>query len=111
MIRIDGDPYGTKRLPDGFAEFIDGEEPAVLQLHEEGCLVCRWPVDMWVDGHGKMYLHAGWEKFARDHKIEPGFVLVFTYIGYAELAVKVVNDTSCRRYYHAKDADEDEDDD
>ena len=109
IIRIAGDPFSTKRLPDGFADFVDGEEPVVLQLHEEGCLVCRWPVDMWVDGHGKMYLHAGWEKFAHDHKIQPGFVLVFTYEGYAELSVKVFDGTVRHRYYHGKDAGEDED--
>ena len=83
----------------------------MLQLHEEGCLVCRRPVDMWVDGHGKMYLHAGWEKFARVHNLEAGCVFTFCYEGDEDMSVKVFDDTSCRRHYHTEDEEDEEDDD
>ncbi|KAK1604110.1 hypothetical protein QYE76_027783 [Lolium multiflorum] len=48
-------------LPDKFAEFIAGNEPAALHLREAGCDCCRWPVDVLFDRRGKMYFHTGWE--------------------------------------------------
>ncbi|KAK1610518.1 hypothetical protein QYE76_034191 [Lolium multiflorum] len=53
LLRIDDDPLGIKRLPDKFAEF------------------------------DKMYLHTGWDKFARDLALEPGCQLTFLYEGMA----------------------------
>ncbi|KAK1633137.1 hypothetical protein QYE76_007452 [Lolium multiflorum] len=35
-----------------------------------------------------MYLHIGWEKFARHHSLQAGFVLVFSYFG-EDMSVKV----------------------
>ena len=59
LLRIDDDPLGIKRLPDKFAELVDGDEPAKLQLREASCASCFWPVDVLFDGQGKMYLHTG----------------------------------------------------
>jgi hypothetical protein len=64
-----------QRLPDKFAESVAGNELAALQLWEVGCGFFRWPVDVLFDGHGKMYLHTGWEMFARFHDQQAGCVL------------------------------------
>ncbi|KAK1697447.1 hypothetical protein QYE76_014144 [Lolium multiflorum] len=72
LLRIDDDPLGIKRLPDKFAEFVYGVEPVHLQLREASCNFCRWTVEVLFDGQGKMYLHTGWDKFARDLVLEPG---------------------------------------
>ncbi|XP_071681417.1 B3 domain-containing protein Os03g0212300-like [Lolium perenne] len=99
LLRIDDDPLGIKRLPDKFAEFVDGVEPAHLQLREASCNFCRWPVEVLFDGQGKMYLHTGWDKFARDLHLEPGCQLTFLYEGDGEMIVKVFDDTACRVHY------------
>jgi hypothetical protein len=33
---------------------------------------------MLFDGHGKMYLHTGWEKFERYHDLQAGCLLTFS---------------------------------
>ncbi|XP_051221049.1 B3 domain-containing protein Os03g0212300-like [Lolium perenne] len=108
IIVLTGDPLGFQRLPDKFAEFVAGNELAVLQLWEAGCGFCRWPVDVLFDGRGKMYLHTGWEKFVRFHDLQDGCVLTFSYQGDKEMSVKVFNDTSCRRHYHIDDEEDDD---
>jgi hypothetical protein len=109
LLRIDDDPLGIKRLPDKFAEFVDGVEPAHLQLREASCNFCRWAVEVLFDGQGKMYLHTGWGKFARDLALEPGCQLTFLYEGDGEMVVKVFDDTACRRHYHTGESESDSD--
>jgi hypothetical protein len=104
ILRIDQDPLGIKRLPDKFAEFVDGVEPAELQLREASCNFRRWRVEVLFDGQGKMYLHTGWDKFARYLDLEPGCQLVFFYDGDGDMVVKVFDDTSCRRHYHISES-------
>jgi hypothetical protein len=38
-------------------------------------------VNVFFNGHSKMYLHTGWEKFTRFHDLQAGCVLTFTYQG------------------------------
>src|SRR4051794_956023 len=52
LLRINNDPFGIKRLPDKFAQLVDGDEPAMLHLREASCADCFWPVDMLFDGQG-----------------------------------------------------------
>jgi hypothetical protein len=47
-----------------------------------------------------MFLHTGWDKFARAHNLEVGCLMNFNWEGDDELKVKVFDDTSCRRHYH-----------
>nr|XP_051211686.1 B3 domain-containing protein Os03g0212300-like [Lolium perenne] len=56
-------------------------------------------MDVLFDGRDKLYLDIGWEKFARYHDLEFGCVLTFSYLGDADMSVKVF-DKRCRRYYH-----------
>ncbi|KAK1682917.1 hypothetical protein QYE76_043765 [Lolium multiflorum] len=68
-----------------------------MHLREHSCGYCRWIVD---DARGKMYLNIGWEKFARHHSLEAGFILVFSYFGNRDMSVKVFDERRCRRDYH-----------
>ncbi|XP_051229253.1 B3 domain-containing protein Os03g0212300-like [Lolium perenne] len=79
-----------------------------VQLREAGCGFCRWPVDVLFDRLGKMYLHTGWEKFARFHGLQVGCVLTFSYQDDEKMSVKVFDDTSCRRHYHGDDEENDD---
>ncbi|KAK1629175.1 hypothetical protein QYE76_003490 [Lolium multiflorum] len=106
IVVLNGDPLGIQRLPDKFTEFVADNEPSVLHLREAGCYCCLWPVDVLFDGRGKMYLHTGWEKFARYNDLQAGCVLTFNYLGDADMSVKVFDDTSCRRHYHDNNEEE-----
>jgi hypothetical protein len=64
-------------------------------------------VNVFFNGHNKMYLHTGWEKFARFHDLQAGCVLTFL-PRRREMSVKVFDDTSCHRHYH-DDYKEDDD--
>ncbi|KAK1620418.1 hypothetical protein QYE76_025935 [Lolium multiflorum] len=108
VVVLKDDPLGIQRLPDKFANFVTGNEPVALHMRETGCDCYRWPVHVLFDGRGKMYLHTGWEKFVRYHDLEAGCVLTFSYLGDANMSIKVFDDTRCRRHYHG---DDDEDDD
>ncbi|KAK1686977.1 hypothetical protein QYE76_047825 [Lolium multiflorum] len=109
LLRIDDDPLGIKRLSDKFAEFIDGVEPAHMQLWEASCNFCQWTVEVLFDGQGKMYLHTRWDKFARDLALVPGCQLTFLYEGDGEMIVKVFDDIACRRHYHTGESGSDTD--
>ncbi|KAK1603685.1 hypothetical protein QYE76_027358 [Lolium multiflorum] len=109
VLVLKGDPRGIQRLPDTFADFVAGDDrPGTLHLREDSCGYYRWIVDVIYDARGKMYLHIGWEKFARHHNLQAGFVLVFSYFGDRDMSGKVLDETRCRRNYHG-DSDEDND--
>ncbi|KAK1663503.1 hypothetical protein QYE76_051662 [Lolium multiflorum] len=104
LLRINDDPLGIKRLPNKFVEFVDGVEPAQLQLREASCNFCRWLVEVLFDGRGKMSLQPGWDKFGRDLALEPGCQLTFLYEREGEMIVKVFDNTSCRMHYHTDES-------
>ncbi|KAK1629105.1 hypothetical protein QYE76_003420 [Lolium multiflorum] len=95
VLVLKGDPRGIQRLPDS--------------LREASCGFYRWIVDAIYDARGKMYLNIGWEKFARHHSLEAGFILLFSYFGDRDLSVKVFDETRCRRDYHGDSTDEEDD--
>jgi hypothetical protein len=108
IIVINDDPLGIQRLPDKFCEFIAGNELAALQLREARCGFCQWPVDVFFDGRDNIYLYTGWEKLSRSRDLEAGCVLTFCYEGDDNMSVKVFDDTSCHRHYHADDEEDDD---
>jgi hypothetical protein len=61
------------------------------------------------DGQGHIYLHTGWDKFARDLTLEPSCRLTFLYKRDRGMIVKVFDDTSYRRHYHAGESGSDTD--
>uniref|UniRef100_A0ACD5TVZ3 Uncharacterized protein n=1 Tax=Avena sativa TaxID=4498 RepID=A0ACD5TVZ3_AVESA len=93
-------PCEKLRLPDKFAEFLDGQEPRAVKLREAGGGQRRlWDVEVVFDGEGQMYLERGWEQFAREHDVHQGHFLIFSYDGEAVLTVKVFDGSMCRRHY------------
>ncbi|KAK1682693.1 hypothetical protein QYE76_043541 [Lolium multiflorum] len=86
--------------------------PGTMHLREASSGFYLWIVDVIYDARGKMYLHIGWEKFARHHSLEAGFILLFSYFGDRDMSVKVFDETRCRRDYHGHHGDStDEEDD
>ena len=113
VLVLKGDPRGIQRLPDSFAEYVGGVRPRTMHLREHSCGYCRWIVKAIYDARGKMYLNIGWEKFARHHSLEAGFILVFSYFGNRDMSVKVFDERRCLRDYHVDrgDGSTDEEDD
>ncbi|KAK1677494.1 hypothetical protein QYE76_038342 [Lolium multiflorum] len=107
---LKGNPRGIQRLPDSFAAYVAGDGgPGTMHLREASCSYYRWIIDVIYDARGKMYLHIGWEKFARHHSLEAGFLLLFTYFGDRDMSFKVFDETRCRRDYHGDITDEEDD--
>ena len=71
VVVLKGDPHDIQRLPDTFADFVAGDELGSLHLQEAACGCCRWIADVIYDAHDKMYIHIGWEKFARNTTSKP----------------------------------------
>jgi hypothetical protein len=107
VVQITEDPLGRKKLPNKFAEFLAGWKTASVNLREDSCGQCRWPVEVLFDGQGKMYLDTGFEKFARIHGLEVGCLLLCRYEGDCNMSVSVFNDSCCHRHYHIDDLGED----
>uniref|UniRef100_A0ACD5TVW2 Uncharacterized protein n=1 Tax=Avena sativa TaxID=4498 RepID=A0ACD5TVW2_AVESA len=94
------DSWDRLRLPDKFAELLDGREPREVKLREAGDGRRLWDVEVVFDGDGHMYLGRGWDRFAREYGLQLGHFLVFTYDGDdAVLTVKVFDGSMCRRHY------------
>jgi hypothetical protein len=99
-------------LPQKFADYLDGQEPAKVYLRAADCGPHLWTVEVLFDGQGRMYLDKGWENFAITHGVDFGYILHFKYEGDDVLTVKVFDVTLCRKYYYTDDKDtNDESDD
>ncbi|CAM0871924.1 unnamed protein product [Alopecurus aequalis] len=85
------------RLPDKFAEVLDGREPREVKLREAGGGRRLWAVEVVFDGDGHVHLGRGWEQFASAHDLQLGQFVVFSYDGDAALTVKVFDGSMCRR--------------
>ncbi|KAK1609015.1 hypothetical protein QYE76_032688 [Lolium multiflorum] len=110
FVVLKGDPHAIQRLPDTFTDFVAGDgRPGSLHLREAAYGCCRWIVDVIYDARDKMYLHIGWENFARYQRLEAGFVLMFSYVGERDMSFKVFDETRCRRHYHDDSAEKDDD--
>jgi hypothetical protein len=86
--------------PEKFIEFVHDVELDQFQLRKASCNFFRWPVEILFNGQGKMYLHTGWDKFARDLALKSGCQFNFFNEGDSKMIVKVFDETSCRRHYH-----------
>ncbi|KAK1686141.1 hypothetical protein QYE76_046989 [Lolium multiflorum] len=102
VLVLKGDPRGIQRL-------AGDDRPRTMHLREAACSYYRWIVDVIYDARGKMYLNIGWEKFARHHSLQAGFILLFSYFGDRDMSVKVFDETRCRRDYHGDSTDEEDD--
>jgi hypothetical protein len=100
VIPIKEDPLGSKCPSEKFSQYLAGWERASVHLREASCGFCRWPVEVMFDEEGRMLLHTGWEKFARAHNLEVGWLANYKWEGDDELGVKVFDGTSYGRHYH-----------
>uniref|UniRef100_A0ACD5X5M6 Uncharacterized protein n=2 Tax=Avena sativa TaxID=4498 RepID=A0ACD5X5M6_AVESA len=103
FLAIYQDSWDRLRLPDKFAELLDGREPREVKLREAGGGRRLWDVEVVFDGDGHMYLGRGWDRFAREYRLQQGHFLVFSYHDGGEvLTVKVFDGSMCR-YQHDHD--------
>jgi hypothetical protein len=70
VVHITEDTLGRKKLPDKFTEFLADQEPGPVNLREGSYGECRRSVEVFFHRKIKIYLDAGFEKFARVHSLE-----------------------------------------
>ncbi|KAM0871493.1 hypothetical protein ACQ4PT_039380 [Festuca glaucescens] len=107
FVAIHQNSWDKLRLPDKFGELLDGREPREVKLREAGGGRRLWDVEVVFDGEGHMHLGRGWDQFAREHDVQLGHFLVFSYDGDEVLTTKVFDGTMCRRHYKHDDDDDD----
>jgi hypothetical protein len=92
------------RLPLPF-RFIDtmGGNPLTHAMVEKGSGgQPLYPVEVYHDSMGKIYLHDGWPKFIKDYDLKVGWSLIFTHcIELPFLCVHVIDTSGCARAYSA----------
>jgi hypothetical protein len=86
-------------LPKNFALAFGGHEPTKLGVRVAGCARGTWPIKMYVDLAGDMYLGRGWGAFSRAHNLQIR-ILSFKYNGVDAFSVKVYDIYNYRKIYH-----------
>jgi hypothetical protein len=59
-------------LPQKFAAYLDGQEPAKVYLQAANYGPHLWTMEVLFDRQGRMYLDKGWENFAVVHGVDFG---------------------------------------
>jgi hypothetical protein len=83
-------------LPLKFTEFMEGRElwEAVLRETSSGGL--PYELEVYYDGNGDAFFRGGWDRFAEDHNIHQGWILMFDYHhGTTKFDVKIFDGTQC----------------
>jgi hypothetical protein len=85
-----------QRLPTKFTEFMEGRELCEAVLHESAGGGPPYELEVYYDGNGDAFFSGGWDRFAEDHDIHQGWILMFDYHrGTAKFDVKIYDGTQC----------------
>jgi hypothetical protein len=90
-----------QRLPVKFTEFMEGCELREAVLRESSGGGPPYELEVYYDGNGNAFFRGGWDRFAEDHDIRQGWILMFDYHrGTAKFDVKIYDGTQCQRKYN-----------
>jgi hypothetical protein len=85
-----------KRLPVKFTEFMDGQELCEAIIQEMSSDGPPYGVEVYYDGQGDMFFKGDWPRFAKDHDLHQGWILMFTYYcDTTKFDVKIFDGTQC----------------
>ena len=87
-------------LPRLLADDLHGLPLQDVELRESSGDQPIWDVRMRINGAGRMFLDLGWPKFADLYQLSSGLILKFRNRGNGQFAVKVFDETMCRRTYY-----------
>jgi hypothetical protein len=68
-----------QRLPLNFIEFMEGHELREAVLRETSSGGPPYELEVYHDGNGDAFFRGGWGRFAEDHNIHQGWILMFDY--------------------------------
>jgi hypothetical protein len=84
---------------------MDRRELREAILCEESGGGTPYEVEVYYDGHGKIYFRGGWPQFAEDHDLQQAFsvnVDVKIFDGTSKFDVKIFDGTQCQNKYEAE---------
>jgi hypothetical protein len=88
------------RLPAKFTEFMEGHELREAILRESSGGGPPYELQVYYDGNGNAFFRGGWDRFAEDHNICQGWILMFDYDrGTAKFDVKIYDGIQCQKKY------------
>jgi hypothetical protein len=92
--------HEQQRLLMKFTEFMNGHELREAILREVSSDGATYEVDVCYDGNGDMFFKGGWPRFAEDHDLHQGWILMFNYhCGIAKFDVKIFDGTQFQKKY------------
>jgi hypothetical protein len=81
-------------------KFMDGWELHEAILWEVSSNGPSYEVEVYYDSQGDVFFRGGWPRFAEDHDLHQGWILMFNYhCGTAKFDVKIFDGTQCERKY------------
>jgi hypothetical protein len=87
-------------LPVKFTKFMEGHELREYVLHESSSGGPLYELEVYYDDNGDAFFRGGWDRFAEDHDIRQGWILIFDYHrGNAKFNVKIYDGTQCQKKY------------
>ena len=87
-------------LPHLLADDLHGLPLRDVELRESSGGQPIWDMRMRINDAGRMFLDLGWPEFADWYQLSSGLILKFRYRGNGQFAVKVFDETMCRRTYY-----------
>ena len=87
-------------LPRLLANDLHGLPLRDIELRESSGGQPIWDMRMRINDAGCMFLDLGWPEFTDWYQLSSGLILKFRYRGNGQLAVKVFDETMCRRTYY-----------
>jgi hypothetical protein len=75
---------------------MDGQELREAVLQEESSNGPSYEVEEYYDGQSDVFSRVGWPRFAKDHDLHQGWILMFNYhCGTAKFDIKFFDGTQC----------------
>jgi hypothetical protein len=80
---------------------MEGREFHKVVLRETSSSGPPYELEVYYDGNGDAFFRGGWDRFAKDHDIHQGGILMFDYHrGTAKFDVKIYAGTQCQKKYN-----------
>jgi hypothetical protein len=94
--------HEQQRLPPKLTEFMEGHELREAVLRETSSGGPPYELEVYYDGNGDAFSRGGWDRFAEDHDLHQGWILMFDYHrGTAKFDIKIFDGTQCQKKYNS----------
>jgi hypothetical protein len=81
---------------------MEGRELREAVLRETSSGGTPYELEVYYDGNGDAFFRGGWDRFAKDHDLHHGWILMFDYHrGTAKFDIKIFDGTQCQKKYNS----------